>query len=133
MDYLQITPYIRSLAELSERNNGIKPEMYLEHDVKRGLRNLNGNGVVTGLTEISCIKSKEIGPNGGAIPCEGELRYRGIDIREIVGGFVSERRAGFEKTVYLLLFSKLPNAQELADFREQLATYRTLPPSFVRT
>jgi hypothetical protein len=73
MDYLQITPYIRSLAELSERNNGIKPEMYLEHDVKRGLRDLNGNGVVTGLTEISCIKSKEIGPNGGAIPCEGEL------------------------------------------------------------
>jgi len=132
MNYSQITPYIRSLAELSERNNGIKPEMYLEHDVKRGLRDLNGNGVVTGLTEISCIKSKEIGPNGEVIPCEGELRYRGIDVRDIVRGFVSEHRSGFEETVYLLLFSKLPNEKELADFCGQLSAYRTLPPSFVR-
>lgn len=132
MNYSEITPYIRELAELSDRNNGIRPEMYPLHDVKRGLRDLNGCGVVTGLTEVSCIQSKEIDADGNTVPCEGKLCYRGINVRDIVKGFVSDHRCGFEETVYLLLFSKLPNKTELSDFCEQLAAYRSLPPSFVR-
>ncbi len=132
MNYSEITPYIRELAALSDQNNGIKPEMYPEHDVKRGLRDLNGNGVVTGLTEISCIKAKEIDSEGNMVPCNGQLFYRGINVRDLVKGFVSEGRFGFEETVYLLLFSKLPNEKELADFQQQLSAYRSLPPSFVR-
>ncbi|MBR7098240.1 MAG: citrate/2-methylcitrate synthase [Clostridia bacterium] len=132
MNYSEITPYIRELAELSDRNNGIRPEMYPLHDVKRGLRDLDGSGVVTGLTEVSCIQSKTIDAEGNTIPCEGKLYYRGINVRDIVKGFVSDRRCGFEETVYLLLFSKLPNKKELSDFCEQLSAYRSLPPSFVR-
>ena len=131
-DYSAITPYIKELAEKSKAGNGIKPEMYLEHNVYRGLRDLNGNGVVTGLTEISRIKSKEKTPDGKSIPCAGELSYRGIDIKEFTKGFLSDNRFGFEEAVYLLLFSELPNKEQLDKFKETLADYRTLPPSFVR-
>lgn len=131
-NYSEITPYIRALAEKSDRENHIEPQMYIDHDVKRGLRDLNGNGVVAGLTEISCIKAKETLPDGTTVPCEGELYYRGIHIRDLVRGFLTEKRSGFEETVYLLLFSELPTADELAAFTEQLAVYRSLPPSFVR-
>ena len=132
INYSEITPYIKELAELSSKNNGIVPQMYIENNVKRGLRDLDGNGVVAGLTEVSRIKSKYVDENGEVQPCEGELSYRGIDIREIVDGFLSDGRAGFEETVYLLLSSTLPNKEELSRFCEQLAAYRTLPPSFVR-
>ncbi len=132
IDYSEITPYIKELAALSDGNNNISPEMYATHEVKRGLRDLNGNGVVAGLTEVSRIESKDIAPDGSIIPREGQLYYRGINIRDIVSGFLSDDRAGFEETVYLLLFSKLPTAEELSRFKEQLAAYRTLPPSFVR-
>ncbi len=128
----EITPYIQRMAEASCKNNGIKPEMYLEHQVKRGLRDLDGRGVVTGLTEISSITSKKVLPDGNEVPCEGELCYRGIDIKNLVGGVLSDKRFGFEETVYLLLFSRLPNKAELEEFRATLAEIRTLPPSFVR-
>lgn len=131
-DYSEITPYIEELAKISRENNKIKPEMYLEHNVFRGLRDLNGTGVVTGLTEISRIKSKEIMPGGQSKPCEGELAYRGIDIKDLTNGFLSEDRFGFEETVYLLLFSELPSKDRLDAFKEALADYRSLPPSFVR-
>ncbi len=131
-DYSEITPYIKELAALSDSSNHIVPEMYQKHDVKRGLRDIDGNGVVAGLTEVSRIKAKEKGPDGSDIPAEGQLYYRGINIRDIVSGFLADDRAGFEETVYLLLFSKLPNKEELAEFTEQLSAYRTLPPSFVR-
>ena len=79
MNYSEITPYIKELAALSDRNNGIKPEMYLAHDVKRGLRDINGKGVLAGLTEISeIISSKTV--DGESVPCEGELYYRGYNI-----------------------------------------------------
>lgn len=130
--YSEITPYIKNLAELSSLNNAIKPEMYLEHQVKRGLRDLDGKGVVTGLTEISSITAKKILPDGTEQPCEGELRYRGIDIKDLTGGFISDNRFGFEEAVYLLLFSQLPNAEQLNDFRTALSDVRSLPPSFVR-
>lgn len=128
----QITPYIAKLAQLSKSNNGIVPEMYRENHVFRGLRDLDGNGVVTGLTEISRIKSKEILPDGSAVPCEGQLYYRGVNVRDIVSGFLSDGRFGFEETVYLLLFSQLPNKEQLEAFRNELADKRILPTSFVR-
>ncbi len=130
--YSAITPYIEKMADLSNRNNSIKPEMYIEHRVNRGLRDLKGNGVVTGLTEVSTITAKKINENGEAIPCEGELRYRGINVRDLVDGFSKDNRFGFEETVYLLLFSQLPNQEELAEFTKQLSAYRSLPKSFVR-
>lgn len=132
MNYSENTPYIKKLANLANSGNHIVPEMYSLHDVKRGLRDINGNGVVAGLTEVSCIKAKDKDANGNTIPCKGELYYRGINIKEIVKGFIEEERYGFEETIYLLLFSKLPDEKELIDFREQLSIYRSLPPSFVR-
>ncbi len=132
MNYSEITPYIQMLAEISKQNNNIIPEMYVQHNVKRGLRDLDGNGVVAGLTEVSQIKSKEKGTDGNMIPCEGQLYYRGINIRDIVSGFVNDDRFGFEETVYLLLFSTLPNTKELKSFTDTLSDYRSLPPSFVR-
>lgn len=106
--------------------------MYTKHDVKRGLRDIDGNGVVAGLTEVSCIKAKTKDADGNDIPCEGQLYYRGINVRDLVKGFVSDGRPGFEETVFLLLFSKLPTSDELNRFCEQLSFYRSLPPSFVR-
>ena len=132
MNYSEITPYIKQLAELSAQSNHIAPDMYRQYDVKRGLRDIDGNGVVAGLTEVSRIKANDIDEQGNAIPCEGQLYYRGINVRDIVRGFVNDNRPGFEETVYLLLFSHLPGKEELARFSEQLATYRSLPPSFVR-
>ena len=131
-NYSDITPYIRELAACSDRNNGIQPQMYIDHHVKRGLRDLEGRGVIAGLTEISDIQSKEITPDGQEIPAEGKLFYRGINVRDLVTGFKSEKRHGFEETVYLLLFSALPDQQELARFSALLSGYRSLPPSFVR-
>ncbi len=132
MNYSEITPYIKELAGKSGENNRICPDMYREYDVKRGLRDIDGNGVVAGLTEISCIKSKTKDADGNVVPCKGELYYRGINIRSLVDGFLSDERPGFEETAYLLLFSKLPGRAELTAFREQLSLYRSLPPSFVR-
>lgn len=130
--YSEITPYIHELAALADRNNRIVPEMYAEHHVNRGLRDMDGNGVVTGLTEVSNIVAKKKGPNGEALPCEGRLQYRGIDVNDLVGGFYGDHRYGFEETVYLLLFSELPTAAQLSRFREELADVRSLPTSFVR-
>ncbi len=132
MNHSEITPYIQKLASISDANNHIVSELYAQYDVKRGLRDLDGNGVVAGLTEISRIKAKEKDENGDDISCEGQLYYRGVNVRKIVAGFLADNRAGFEETTYLLLFSKLPSKNELDTFSEQLSTYRTLPPSFVR-
>ncbi len=132
MNYSEITPYIKELAALSDSNNHIIPEMYIQNDVKRGLRDINGNGVVAGLTEVSRIKAKDKDADGNEIPCEGQLYYRGINVRDIVKGFVGDDRPGFEETVYLLLLSKLPTKDDLDRFCEQLSVYRSLPPSFVR-
>ncbi len=131
INYSEITPYIEKLAEISDSNNGIEPEMYGVYDVKRGLRDINGNGVVAGLTEVSRIKAKDKDADGNEIPCRGELYYRGINIRDIVSGFLDEGRMGFEETVFLLLTSRLPNRKELADFSSQLSVYRNLPQFFV--
>lgn len=88
MNYSEITPYIKELDALSDANNHIVPEMYAQYDVKRGLRDLNGNGVVAGLTEVSRIKAKDVDAQGNEIPCEGMLYYRGINVRNIVKGVI---------------------------------------------
>lgn len=131
-NYSEITPYIKKMAELSNKGNSIKPDMYAEYKVNRGLRDLNGVGVVTGLTEVSTITSKKLLADGSSAPCKGELRYRGIDIKDLVNGFLSDNRFGFEETVYLLLFSQLPEKKQLSEFSRVLGEYRSLPSSFVR-
>ena len=130
--YSAISPYVETLSELCVKSNHITSDLYTKYDVKRGLRDINGKGVLAGLTEISEIISSKKDANGEDIPCEGRLLYRGIDIRKIVDGFVGENRFGFEETVYLLLFGALPTKGELSEFSELLSTYRTLPTNFVR-
>lgn len=97
----------------------------------RGLRDVNGKGVLAGLTDISTItSSKEV--DGKMVPCDGELRYRGYDIHDLVDGFVAEQRFGYEEVAYLLIFGRLPQKQELQEFQNLLGSYRTLPTNFVR-
>lgn len=128
--YSEITPKIIELAKLCNENT-IDPSLYTKYEVKRGLRDLNGKGVLTGLTEISEIVSyKKV--DGEDVPCDGELYYRGINIQQLVNGFLSDGRFGFEETVYLLLFGSLPTRPELEDFKRLLSSYRTLPTNFVR-
>lgn len=132
MNYSEITTYIKKLAEKSCGNNNIQYDMYMQHNVKRGLRDLDGKGVVSGLTEVSCINSRKIDENGNEVSCRGELYYRGVNIFDLVKGFSEGGQSGFEETIYLLLSGTLPTSQELDEFREQLGNYRSLPPSFVR-
>lgn len=126
-----ITPEIEELAKLCTQNDKISPELYTINKVNRGLRDEKGKGVLTGLTEISTsYSSKEV--DGVLTPIDGELYYRGIDINELVDGFLEEDRFGFEETVYLLLFGELPNKKQLAEFTKLLASNRALPTNFVR-
>lgn len=127
----EISPEIQELAELCCGNSGIDLELYKIHDVKRGLRDLNGNGVVAGLTKISDITAYRM-EGDTKVPCDGVLRYRGLDIRDLCSGFINEERFGFEEITYLLLFGKLPAETELDDFKKLLNASRTLPTNFVR-
>lgn len=130
-DYSEVTPKIYELADMCKSNSSIDVELYNVHKVKRGLRDLDGKGVVTGLTEISTINSYGT-KDGVSVPIEGELYYRGINIFDLTDGFVKENRYGFEETVYLLLFGNLPDRKELDEFNNILNEYRTLPTNFVR-
>lgn len=129
--FSEITPDIVRLASMAEREDIIETELFTKYDVKRGLRDLNGKGVLAGLTHISDVRATEI-INGESHPAHGQLFYRGYNVKDLVDGFTSDGRFGFEEVTYLLLFSKLPNKQELASFQEMLAGYRSLPTSFVR-
>ncbi|MDF1494000.1 citrate/2-methylcitrate synthase [Caproiciproducens sp. CPB-2] len=130
-DFFTVTPEILELTDLCKSHSTIKPSLFAQYDVKRGLRDINGKGVLTGLTEISdIISSKEV--DGKSVPCEGELYYRGINIQDIVRGFIAENRFGFEETTYLLLFGELPEEGRLQEFKRLLSKYRTLPTNFVR-
>ena len=129
--YSVITPYIETLAAKSCCANGIKPEMYTEHNVKRGLRDVHGRGVLTGLTEVSEVISHKI-IDGVDTHIPGELCYRGINIKDFTGGLQAENRYGFEECVYLLLFGNLPTKDELEEFCGLLSRYRSLPTSFPR-
>ena len=128
---MKVTPEIEKLTQICRENDKLDLSLYGKYDVKRGLRDLNGKGVLAGLTNISDVRAKEI-INGEEVPAHGQLFYRGYNVKDLVSGFTSDNRFGFEEITYLLLFSKLPNAEELASFRKLLAFYRTLPTSFVR-
>ena len=129
--YSEITPAVAALADSAVHSAMIDPALYKTYDVKRGLRDLNGDGVLAGLTQISEIRSFAT-VDGEKRPCEGELYYRGYNIYDLVRGFLQDKRFGFEETAYLLLFGRLPDQAELNSFHTILAGYRTLPTSFVR-
>ncbi|WKY46524.1 citrate/2-methylcitrate synthase [Eubacteriaceae bacterium ES3] len=129
--FSELTPEILAYSELCRSNNFIEPELYKKYKVNRGLRDLQGNGVLTGLTEISEIKAFNF-IDGEKIGIDGELFYRGINVQDLVDGFVNENRFGFEEVTYLLLFGELPDNKKLNDFSRVLGNYRTLPTSFVR-
>ncbi len=114
-----------------EENNQIANELYSKYEVKRGLRDNQGKGVVAGLTTISTVYPEKM-VNGKVVVGCGEVGYGGISIDDLVEGFVSEDRFGFEEVAYLLLFGELPNQEELAEFQALIASNRTLPTNFVR-
>ncbi len=130
-NYSDILPEINILAEKMIDNSRIDPELYTKYNVKRGLRDLDGKGVLTGLTDISTIKQNKL-VDGKLVPCDGELYYRGYNVNDIVKGIMSDDRFGFEEVVYLLLFGTMPNKEELESFKKLLVLYRTLPQNFVR-
>ncbi len=129
--YSDITPEIEELAQMISKTDYIDPELFTRFDVKRGLRDLNGKGVLTGLTRISeILATKEV--DGETVPADGRLYYRGYNVEEIIKGLAEEDRFGFEEVTYLLLFGALPTKKQLKAFTKQLFFYRSLPTSFVR-
>lgn len=127
--FSEVTPEIKELAK--KCNKKIDEELFAKYDVKRGLRKRNGEGVLAGLTDISMINAYTM-IDREIVPCEGKLYYRGIDIEDIVKGFIEEDRFGFEETAYLLLFGELPKKDQLKQFEGMLGEYRQLPTNFVR-
>lgn len=125
-----LTSEIEKLSDLCS-SQIIPLELYTQLKVNRGLRDLNGNGVLAGLTNISEVTAKKM-VNGLEMPIDGKLYYRGIDVEEIVSGFLQDERFGFEETVYLLLFNSLPDKNQLNNFSKLLNDYRSLPPEFTR-
>lgn len=122
---------ISQLVNLCEKNYDIDPALYQKYDVKRGLRDINGQGVRAGLTNISNVSATAI-VDGESVPARGKLYYRGIDVEQIVKGFSEENRFGFEETVYLLLFGELPTKDALRQFQQLLVEARPLPTTFTR-
>ena len=129
--YSKITPEIDKLAEICLSNN-IESELYTKYDVKRGLRDLKGKGVLTGLTRISEINATKT-VDGVTEPADGELFYRGINVKDLIAGQPYDMHCGFEEATYLILFGKLPTAEELEDFRALLVNSRSrMPKNFFR-
>ena len=128
---MKVTPEIEALTKVCEENSKMDVSLYGKYDVKRGLRDINGKGVLAGLTQVSnIVSSKTI--DGKSVPCDGELYYRGINIKDLTNGFLKENRFGFEETTYLLLFGVLPTEEQLKDFCKILGNQRSLPRTFVR-
>lgn len=123
--------YARDHAQDSINSSLIDASLYNKHGVKRGLRDLDGKGVLAGLTTISSIKAFET-IDGKDVPCEGELRYRGYDIIKLVEGIMSDKRFGFEEVAYLLLLGELPDRHQLSRFKNALSSVRSLPTNFTR-
>ena len=131
VNFTEITPEILHLAKMTEDAGIIEQELYARYDVKRGLRDLNGRGVLAGLTTISDVRANKI-VDGVQIPLPGNLFYRGYNVKDLVKGLPQDHCFGYEEATYLLLFDKLPNKEELDEFIKLLAHYRSLPTSFVR-
>ena len=128
---MKVTPEMEVLTNVCLSNSKMDVSLYGKYDVKRGLRDINGKGVLAGLTQISAIHSTEI-VDGKSVPCDGKLYYRGYDIHDLTQGFLREGRYGFEEVAYLLLFGELPSMEELDGFKRILSEQRALPRNFVR-
>ena len=127
---ISITDYTDEQVKLCVKNDQIDKNLYQEYGVKRGLRDEQGQGVLTGLTNISQITAfKNV--NGEKVPCDGELLYRGYNVRDLVNG-AADKRFIFEEGVYLLLFGDLPDNEQLAKFREALNNSMDFPTNFTR-
>ncbi len=127
----KLTTIIQDYVNLCEKYGTIEQNLFTEYGVKRGLRDINGQGVLTGITNISRVESSKI-VDGKTVPCRGELYYRGYNITDLVEGFRRNGRFGFEEVAYLLLFGELPDGEKLTEFEELMATCRKLPKNFVR-
>ncbi len=122
---------LAELAEKSKKSSYIDPELYTKYDVKRGLRDVNGRGVLVGITDISEVCSTKV-VDGKRIPIDGELYYRGYNVRDIIKKSKDADHFGFEECTYLLLFGELPDTRDLAEFQNLLGDYRSLPKNFTR-
>lgn len=122
--------FIEKLSVLAERNDPINPDLYQKFDVKRGLRNANGTGVLVGLTRIGDVVGYEVSPTGEKIPVPGRLLYRGYDVVDLIKDAEAHHEFCYEQCAYLLLFGELPSQKELAEFRTFIGESRVLPPNF---
>lgn len=124
--------FIPKMAQELESKNAIDSALYTKYNVKRGLRNSNGTGVVVGLTRIGEVLGYEVNENKEKVPMEGKLFYRGYSIEDLVKNCISENRFGFEEVTYLLIFGQLPTQKQLNDFNALLGEKRELPMGFAR-
>lgn len=129
---VEVTAEMLNMLEICKKNKTINPDLYSKYDVKRGLRDINGKGVLTGLTEIGEIHAYDTLPDGSSKPCDGKLYYHGYNVEDLIHGFIKDKRFGFEEVTYLLMFGELPTKTQLDIFTRTLAELRTIPPSFVR-
>ncbi|MDO5337196.1 MAG: citrate/2-methylcitrate synthase [Eubacteriales bacterium] len=128
---MKVTPELERLTDVCVSHTSLDSSFYAKYEVKRGLRDLNGKGVLAGLTQVSNIQAVK-NVDGKEVPCEGKLSYRGYDIKDLTRGFLEEGRLGFEEITYLLVFGVLPGKSELKAFKKLLANQRSLPRNFVR-
>ncbi len=122
---------IAQYSEAARASSIVDSSLYTKYEVKRGLRDISGKGVLAGLTEISEVMAYRI-EEGDLIPCEGRLFYRGYDIRDLVNGFLKDKRFGFEEICFLLIMGHLPTQEEYAEFRQVLGSFMSLPDEFLR-
>lgn len=122
---------IAQYSEAARASSIVDSSLYTKYEVKRGLRDISGKGVLAGLTEISEVMAYRI-EEGDLIPCEGRLFYRGYDIRDLVNGFLKDKRFGFEEICFLLIMGHLPTQEEYAEFRQVLGSLMSLPDEFLR-
>lgn len=124
--------YLSTKTDEIIKANIIDESLYKKYNVKRGLRNANGTGVLVGLTNIGELQGYDIGADGEKIPCEGHLYYRGYEIRDLVNNYIQEDRFGFEEVTYLLIFGALPTKKQLDAFKDYISQKRALPQNFSR-
>ena len=127
----QALSYIQGICRQYAQYHKIDPSVYERYGVKRGLRNADGTGVMAGITQIGNVRGYYI-EDGEKVPMDGQLIYRGINVQDLIGGFMTEGRFGYEETAYLLLFGTLPTQAQLSGFRDLLAHFRACPPTLPR-